>query len=249
MFWLSIALAAQVSVATAPARVCIDLRTGYANVDFVFTNPTDEARLITEMRGMVFDPRGALLERRLIWHDSLAATRPDAKIAAKATPIVYSPLTFNTAAPGRKMRFEFDLDEAGSPPLAIDVIPADCAAGQPPLILPIKGRVLVYDGYDALSQHRRNDFRGYFADDMGITGNFQRFGIDLVVIDRDGRLWRGDGKRTSDWLGWEQPIRAAAPGTVAAMYDGQPDNVAIGSVDKWADRRKTTLCRALETTC
>ena len=55
MMWLSIALAAQVGVATAPVRVCIDPRTGYANVDFMFTNPTDKVRAITEMRGMVFD--------------------------------------------------------------------------------------------------------------------------------------------------------------------------------------------------
>ena len=239
MIWLSIALAAEVSVATAPGRVCVDPRTGYANVDFMFTNPTDKVRAITEMRGMVFDAAGTVIERRLIWQDSLAATRPDTKIAAKSSSVVYNPLAFNTASPERKMRFEFDLDEPGSVPVAVDVTPVDCAAGQPRLILPITGRVLVFDGYDALSHHRRSDFRGSLADEMGITGNFQRFGIDLVVVDRAGRLWRGDGKRTSDWFGWGRPVRAAAAGTVAAMHDGQPDNVAIGSVDKWGGPKKS----------
>lgn len=232
LMWLSIALAAQIGVAAAPARVCIDPRTGYANVDFTLTNPTDTPLAITEMRGMVFDSTGTLLERRLIWQDSLQATRPDIKIAAQATAVVFNPMSFNTASPGRRMRFEFDLDQPGSTPLAVEVTPVDCAAGQPRLILPIKGRVLVYDGYDALSHHRRSDFRGSLSDEMGITGNFQRFGIDLVVIDREGRLWRGDGKSTADWLGWGQPVRASAAGTVVAMHDGQPDNVAINSVDK-----------------
>ncbi|MEO5577981.1 MAG: hypothetical protein ABIR25_02880, partial [Sphingomicrobium sp.] len=77
MIGLSIALAAQVGVATMPGRVCIDPRTGYANVDFIFTNPTDKTLAITEMRGMVFDAKGILLERRLVWQDSLKATRPD----------------------------------------------------------------------------------------------------------------------------------------------------------------------------
>lgn len=238
MMWLT-ALAAQVSVAIAPGRVCIDPRTGYANVDFTFTNPGDKPLAITEMRGMVFDATGMLLERRLIWQDSLKATRPDSSIAARGTAVIFNPLPFNTAAAGRKMRFEFDLDQPGSGPLTVDVTPADCAAGQPRLILPVKGRALVYDGYDALSHHRRSDFRGRLSDEMGITGNFQRFGIDLVVIDREGRLWRGDGKRTSDWLGWGHPVRAAAAGTVAAMHDGQPDNVAIGSVDKWGGPKKS----------
>ena len=239
IIWLAIALAAQVSVATAPERVCIDPRTGYANVDFLFTNSTDKGLAITEMRGLVFDETGMVLERRLIWQDALSATRPDSKIAARGKSVVFNALPFNTAAPGRRMRFEFDLDEPGSPPLAIDVTPVDCAAGQPRLILPIKGRVLVYDGYDALSHHRRSDFRGSLSDEMGITGNFQRFGIDLVVVDREGHLWRGDGKRTADWLGWGHPVRAAAAGTVAAMHDGQADNVVIRSVDKWGGPEKS----------
>jgi len=228
MMWLSIALAAKVSVAAVPERVCVDPRTGYPNVDFVFSNQTDNALAITEMRGLVFDAKGTLLERRLIWQDALIATRPDTKIAARGTSVVFNPLPFNNASPGRRMRFEFDLDVAGSPPLAMEITPVDCAAGQPRLILPIKGRVPVYDGYDALSHHRRSDFRGSLSDEMGITSNFQRFGIDLVVIDRGGSLWRGDGKRTSDWLGWGRPVRAAAAGSVA-----------IGSVDKWGGPKKS----------
>lgn len=238
MMWLAIA-AAQVSVAAAPERVCIDPRTGYPNVDFVFSNQTDKTLAITEMRGMVFDAKGTLIERRLIWQDALSATRPDPKIAARGTSVVYNPLRFNSASPGRRMRFEFDVDGPGVPPLAVEVTPVACVVGQPQLILPIKGRVLVYDGYDALSHHRRSDFRGTLSDEMGITSNFQRFGVDLVVIDREGNLWRGDGKRTSDWLGWGHPVRAAAAGSVASMHDGQPDNVAIGSVDKWGGPKKS----------
>lgn len=58
------------------------------------------------------------------------------------------------------------------------------------------------------------------------------------MVDKAGRLWRGDGKRTSDWLGWGQPVRAAASGTVVAMHDGQPDNVAINTVDQWGGPNK-----------
>lgn len=131
------------------------------------------------------------------------------------------------------MVFEVDTNSSGSTPLAVEVVPVDCAAGQPRLILPISGRVLVYDGYDVLSHHRRSDFRGELAAALKITGNFQRFGIDLVVVDEQGRLWRGEGKKTSDWLGWGKPIRAAAAGIVVAVHNAQPDNVEIGSSDRW----------------
>ncbi len=236
--WLMMAVAAQVSVATAPNRVCVDPRTGYPNVDFVLANKSDKLVSISEIRALVFDRDGGVIERRLVWQDSLKAIRPDTKVPAHGTAVVFNPMSFHSAAPGRRMRFEFDFDEPGSSPATVEVTPVDCAAGQPRLILPLSGRVLVYDGYDALSHHRRSDFRGSLADEMKITGNFQLFGIDLVVVDRAGRLWRGDGKRTSDWLGWEQPVRAAASGTVVAMHDGQPDNVVINSVDKWGGPNK-----------
>jgi hypothetical protein len=234
---LTIALGAQLTLAAAPQRVCINPRTGYPNVDLVVKNPTDTKWEISEIRGMVFDASGTLLERRLIWQDSLRATRPDNVIDPKSEAIIFNALAFNTAAPGRQLRFEVDVSPAASP-LAVDLTPVDCSVGQPRLMLPLTGRVLVYDGYDALSHHRRSDFRGNLADVMGITGNFQRFGMDLVVVDREGRLWRGDGKKTSDWYGWGQPVRAAAAGTVVAMHDGQPDNVELGTVDKWGGPKK-----------
>ncbi len=234
---LLVAVGAQLSVTAVPARVCIDPRTGYPNVDLVVNNPTGKPHKITEIRGMVFDADRTLLERRLIWQDSLRATRPDSEVPAKGEAVVFNAMPFNNAVAGRRLRFELDVDPVAAP-LAVEVTPVDCAAGQPRLILPITGRALVYDGYDALSHHRRSDFRGDLAEVMGISGNFQRFGIDLVAIDREGRLWRGDGKRTADWFGWGQPVRAGAPGTVVAMHDGQPDNVTIGSVDKWGGPKK-----------
>ena len=236
---LALALAAQVGLAATPDRVCVDPRTGYPNVDFILTNKGNKAAEISEIRGILYDAGGAMIERRLIWQDSLRAVRPETEVPAGGTAIVFNPMRFNHAAPGRRMRFEMDLD-ARPEPLAVEVVPVDCAAGQPRLILPVQGRVLVYDGYDALSHHRRSDFRGGFADEMKITGNFQRFGMDLVVVDVEGRLWRGDGQKTSDWLGWGLPVRAAAEGIVASMHDGQPDNVKINSVDKWGGPDKAS---------
>ena len=237
MVWTTMALAAQIGVAAIPKRVCIDPRNGHANVDFLVTNATDKALTITEIRGLIFDRRGTLLERRLVWQDALTATRPGTQIPAKGKSIIFNPMSFNHASPTRPMRFEFDLDGAPGP-LTVNLTPADCRAGQPPFVLPVVGRVLVYDGYDALSHHRRSDYRDSMSDGSGITDNFQRYGIDLVAIDREGRLWRGDGKSTSDWLGWGRPVRAAAAGKVAAMHDGQPDNVVIGTVDKWGGPRR-----------
>ena len=109
--WVTLAFAAQVSVAAAPDRICVDPRTGYPNVDFVLTNKADKPVAITEIRGLVFDRDGAVIERRLVWQDSLKAIRPDSQLPARGTAVVFNPMSFHNAAPGRRMRFEFDLDE------------------------------------------------------------------------------------------------------------------------------------------
>ena len=225
------AMAATVDVRLEPARICVDPRTGYPNFDIMLTNAGDAEAAITEIRGAVIADDGEVIERRIVWQDALSASRPDAKVPAKAHAVLFNPIAFRHAAPGRRMRFEVDFDNA--PSARAEAVPVDCAAAQPILRMPIAGRVLVYDGYDVLSHHRRSDFRGELGQRMGITGNFQRFALDLVVADREGRLWRGNGKTTADWLGWGQPVRSAAAGTVAAFHDGQADNVEIGTVDKW----------------
>ena len=223
--------ASAVVVSLVPQRICVDQRTGYPNFDIALRNDGPVEAKITEIRGLVVNNDNEVIERRLVWQDSLAASRPDASVPAKASAMMFNPMVFNHAAPGKRLRIEIDFDKAET--ASAEARPVDCAAGQPALAMPIAGRVLVYDGYDSLSHHRRSDFRGTLGDKMGITGNFQRFGIDLVAVDRAGRLWRGNGKRTSDWLGWGQPVRAAAAGVVVGSHNRQPDNVEIGTVDKW----------------
>jgi hypothetical protein len=54
------------------------------------------------------------------------------------------------------------------------------------LILPVKGRVLVWDGHDRQSHHRRFDYtRPPFAQ-RGNRTNYQRHGYDFVVVNEQG---------------------------------------------------------------
>lgn len=50
----------------------------------------------------------------------------------------------------------------------------------------------------------------------------QRFALDLVVT-KEGRSHRGDGKSLADYYAWGQPILAPAEGTVMAASDGAED--------------------------
>jgi Peptidase family M23 len=58
----------------------------------------------------------------------------------------------------------------------------------------------------------------------------QRFAIDFIGLDPNGRAVRGDFQKSvnEDWIGFGADVIAVADGVVQAMRDGVPDNQAMG---------------------
>jgi hypothetical protein len=226
-----------VTLKANPALVCHTGRQpSYLNFDLVLGNATSEELAVQEVRGIVSDDRGRIVERRLIWQQSIGLLLPDRTIAPNGEAMIFNPLLFGTAKAGSSVRYEVDLaSKSGKHTASATIVPQDCTNPYS-MRLPVSGRVLVYDGYDLYSHHRRTGYGGPDDAAQGITDNFQRFGVDLVIVDEQGRFTRNDGSRPDLWLGWGQPVRAAGAGIVAAVHDGQPDNQIIGDVDKWLDR-------------
>jgi hypothetical protein len=221
---------APISLSANPSRVCVDDRGNRnPNFDIVVRNGTGRSVTINEIKAKSFNSDGYLIEQRILWQDALSLLGDQRKIAPGATGLVFNPFTFT--APNRAARIEYQLsfDELSSPS-TLSVRPQFCLQ-KARLILPLKGRVLVYDGYDFLSHHRRQSYQE--KSDLkafGIVDNTFRFAIDLVPIDAHGQLFRGSGSSIEDWYGWSVPVRATAGGVIAAVRDDMPDN-ALGSED------------------
>lgn len=220
-----------------PQRVCYNHRQpSYLNFDLLADNRSTDELTISELRAIVLDRSGNVVERRLIWQQALRLLAPKRTIAPREEALIFNPMLFHTVQPGTAVRFEIDATSktSGGQTASVTVRPVDCK-NRHRLELPIRGRILVHDGYDLYSHHRRT---GYDRDDlaMGITDNSQRFGLDFVVVDEQARFFRGSGSRPEQWLGWGLPVRAAAGGVVAAVHDGQPDNDVMGELNKWVDR-------------
>jgi hypothetical protein len=70
---------------------------------------------------------------------------------------------------------------------------------------------------------------------IAVDGNsikkFEEFAVDWVQL-RDGRLFDGDGSRNEQWYGFGADVLAVADGSVAAVFDGMPeqtpDTPAVG---------------------
>jgi hypothetical protein len=175
-----------------------------------------------------------MIERHMLWQQAIQLLGESAKIQPGEPAIVFSPFNFSSLKGATTVRFDVTID--GSPtPTEVSAPLVDCRP-KVALRLPLQGRVLVYDGHDVYSHHRRSLYGDDWSKTMGIDDNFQRYAVDLVVTDSKGRLWRGDGSRREDWYGWGHAVVASGNGIIAAFHDGQPDNVKIGSVDMWTDR-------------
>jgi hypothetical protein len=55
----------------------------------------------------------------------------------------------------------------------------------------------------------------------------QRFAVDWLALDADGRPFIDDPSRNSSWYGYGKPVRSATAGRVARIIDGMPDNVPL----------------------
>jgi murein DD-endopeptidase MepM/ murein hydrolase activator NlpD len=223
---------------TVPERVCLVERTpSYLNFDLLIRNSTSAELVIEEVRGLLLDRSGHVLERRIIWQQSLSALAPARAIPANGEAVIFNPILFHALRPGVHVRMEVQFRGAahGAAPLSLVVEPVACVNRQE-LRLPVAGRVLVHDGYDIFSHHRRSTYTGAQMVALGLTDNFQRYGLDFVVVDEQGRFYRGAGTRNEDWLGWGRPVRATGSGTVVSVHNDQPDNEVVGTIDRWTDR-------------
>ena len=228
--------AAGLSVAANPQRVCLVARApAYLNLDFIVDNRGGADATLSELRASVLNRAGEVVERRVVWQQSLALVGLGAepKVAAGHRGLIFNPFHFSSVRPGQPIRYEFDF--SGQPTATVTIVPRTCVT-RARLILPLTGRIGILDGHDMLSHHRRLDYLPDWARADGLIDNPERYALDLVVVDPAGRRFHGEGRRNADFYGWERPVRAPGAGIVVAAHDGQPDNDRIGSENLWHGR-------------
>ncbi len=80
------------------------------------------------------------------------------------------------------------------------------------LSLPLSGRWLVFWGGDSRELNHHHDVPS------------QRFALDLVGVDENGKTKRGDGTRNEDYFAFGREVLAPADGKVIEVIDGVRDN-------------------------
>lgn len=228
------AASSEMTMRVAPETVLVErsgVTTGarHLNFDFLITNGTASERRLAAVRLSARDARGGLLYQRFCDGSGFSpciATMPDRTLAASQSAAVYNPFhTLPGDIPLATLEYElFYTDSAGTTAdtLRATITPREYE-DRTDLILPLRGRLLVFDGHDFYAHHRRWPLSHPILQQLGFTGNGGRYAYDLSVVDAAGRMFRGDGTRNEDWYGWNAPVLAPGSGTVAAAANDEPD--------------------------
>ena len=216
----------------------------HVNFDFVVENLTGRDLLLTSIELSAFDSAGRILRRDFVDRFSRSSLEIAGRSELKRNEpsLVYNPFhTFAASLPIRKLRYELAFGTKNGKVrhgAVVEVVPVSYET-KTELVLPLKGRLLVWDGHDYNAHHRRTNYTLPGFRDMGWTGNFQRYGYDFVLVNEQGVMYRGAPKNREDWFddkvkddndlyfAFGQPVHAAGAGRVVATHDGEPDDGTI----------------------
>ena len=226
-------MAADVSVQTYPPRPLIERnRYGQAlNFDLEVTNGRPDALELTAIRLTVLDRGGAVAQRLEINDNGIAPglqTVPIRTWTSGQALTIYNP--FHTLAGDLdigRLEYEFVFRTADKQTVTtmLTVTPATYRQ-QVRLRIPLPGRVLVWDGHDFYSHHRRWDFSHPVSRQMGITTNPARYSVDFVVVDDQANFFTGDGSKREDYPSFGHTVIAPGDGSVVAKYGDAPNESA-----------------------
>ena len=220
-------------LSSGPSRIYIETLPDRQDLNFELflrnngTTPLSLRRVQVSVR----DAAGRLLERRLVDGNGVRPsiqTLPARAVPAGSTLTMFNPFpSFGRDLAIASLQFEMTLSgEAKDAPeivRSIEVRPL-ARPGRTPLVLPVRGPMINYDGHDALAHHRRFDYSFAPLAQMGFKSNFMRYGYDFVPVDAEGEMVHGDPTRNESYVGFGTPVRATGDGVIVALENRQPDS-------------------------
>ncbi len=188
------------------------------NFDFVVTNKTGKTMELGTVLLAVRDKQGRIARRVEINDNGISpgiATVANAKIADGATAMIFNPLhTMPRGVPLDRLEFELLFADPDGKYSEVDTVVEPVAyLGWTRLTLPLKGRILVWDGHDYYAHHRRLDMFHPAIKDFHWAANSSRYSLDLVVVDTDGRM-HGASDAPASYFGYGHDVIAPADGVV-----------------------------------
>ncbi len=230
--------APEITVAAAPGRPFIEMRGDQQHINFdllVRANGQKVYRLVC-IRLRVYDRSGGLeIERELNENGRPPALDlvGDRFLKPGSVMDIYQPFnSFGPEVDASVMRFEllFMEQEHPAPPIVIHADAAATIEVQPrpyapaAYCLPLHGLILVHDGHDFYSHHRRYDLANRFEANPSSAVSANLYAYDFLTATSDGALFQGDPTKKESWLAYGAMIFAPASGRVVDAVSDVPES-------------------------
>ena len=98
------------------------------------------------------------------------------------------------------------------------------------LYLPLKGKLIVWDGHDFYAHHRRFPVGLPKQQARGIIANSNRYAYDFISIDQQGRMYKNSPFQKTNWFVFGKPVYAPGSGRVIESQNNVPDNWYKGRI-------------------
>jgi hypothetical protein len=234
-----------VTVRSAPEHPIVEVRESnqFLNFDMVVQNASRLTLRISQIELSVYDPAHQLVLRKSINTDAFApsiAVIGKPILAPAETLDVFNPFSeFESPVPLTELLYSFCiLRESNEQEREKNRhrLPDDCDfreqltvsprayKDKTALILPLRGRILVWEGHDLYAHHLRVPLGDPKVQALGIAANSNEFASDLIYLDAQGREYHDDPRRLDNWYGYGQPIYAPGGGVVLATANDVPEN-------------------------
>jgi hypothetical protein len=219
--------AVRVAVIPDPPFAERDAKGLYLNCDFRVENQTGARIRLTRIAVSTFGAANRITSRTFMSEQGVSPaleTLPRREIEAGAVVDVFNPFhTLDPVVPAVSVRFEFQFQGSQRYDAEVTVHPVPYRP-KTKLIVPLRGRLLVYDGHDYYSHHRRIDLSNPAIKGLGVTSNAVRYAYDFSPVDANGAWYHGDPDKPENWIGYNAPVYAPAAGRVVSVANDLPDN-------------------------
>jgi murein DD-endopeptidase MepM/ murein hydrolase activator NlpD len=193
------------------------------NFDFVVENNSKDTLKLTRLEVRLLDKNNAVIQQKFLDNNGTAPsinTIPNIQWNGVSQSMLFNPFPEVNSATD-KLEYTFTFND--NIEVKNVVVPKDYEQVQD-FILPIKNKLLVYDGHDFYSHHRRFDYEFVPIKQMGFTGNFMRYAYDFAVLNSEGKQHINKGENNTDWFGFGTEILAVADGEIVAIETNQKDD-------------------------
>jgi murein DD-endopeptidase MepM/ murein hydrolase activator NlpD len=239
------------SVIITPAKPLIekDIYGYYLNFDIIIKNKTTHVLELSSIEIAVMDGTGKLVQRKFMDHKKQS---PDIEALGNTvlkpgeTVSIFNPFhSFTPDVTIASLKYGFFFNYADSQqqkdinehrlPMDYDVSVIKLIAPQVYIArneyrLPLKGKLIVWDGHDFYSGHRRDADNTTDGKTTGIPNNSNRYAYDLISIDASGGMYHGSPFKKENWYVFGKPVFVPSDGKVIAVKNDIPDNEFKGKV-------------------